>query len=83
MKIPDKSYIKKLLNSVRSNLFSHEMTTSMGPKWQNFTLQKIAEFSKMKLAQPQDLSTWILQGCILPPCPLGHGQGGFFVQKKN
>ena len=22
------------------------------------------------------------QGCILPPCPLGHGQGGFFVQKK-
>ena len=24
-----------------------------------------------------------VQGCILPPCPLGHGQGGFFVQKKN
>ena len=22
------------------------------------------------------------QGCILPPCPQGHGQGGFFVQKK-
>ena len=25
----------------------------------------------------------LTQGCILPPCPLGHGQGGVFVQKKN
>ena len=23
------------------------------------------------------------QGFILPPCPLGHGQGGFSVHKKH
>ena len=29
------------------------------------------------------LVEYALQGCILPPCPLCYGQGGFSVQKKN